>query len=81
MSTKQTFRPDYQSSEVVEAGIELANKVGPESAAEYLSHRGVLESVIKRVISEPEHRRNPGRLRVRDERSLEEGSRSNKFMP
>jgi hypothetical protein len=81
MSTKQTFRPDYQASEVVEAGIELADQVGPESAVEYLSHRGVLESVIRRVISEPEHRRNPGRLRVRDERAAEEGSRSNKFMP
>ncbi len=81
MSTIQTFRPDYQSSEVVEAGIELADQVSPESAVEYLSHRGVLESVIKRVISEPEHRRNPGRLRVRDERSIEEGSRMNKFIP
>jgi hypothetical protein len=80
MSTKETFRPDYQSSEVVEAGIELANRVGPESAANYLSHRGVLEDVIKRVISEPEHRRNPGRLRSRDERLIEEGSRF-KFIP
>jgi hypothetical protein len=50
------------------------------SAAEYLSHRGVLESVIKRVISEPEHRRNPGRLRSRDERLIEEGSRF-KYIP
>ncbi|NYE59494.1 hypothetical protein FHW58_000646 [Duganella sp. 1224] len=79
MSTKQTFRPDYHSSEVVEAGIERADRLGPESAAEYLSHRGVLESVIKRVISEPEHRRNPGRLRSRDERQMEEGARSIKF--
>ena len=81
MSTTQTFRPDHQSSEVVEAGIEWADRVGPESAAEYLSHRGVLESVIKRVVSEPEHRRNPGRLRSRDERLIEEGSRINKFLP
>jgi SOS response regulatory protein OraA/RecX len=44
---------------VVEAGIERADQLGPERAAEYLSHRGVAESVIKRVISEPEHRRNP----------------------
>ncbi len=79
MSTKQTFRPDYQSSEVVEAGIERANRLGPESAAEYLSHRGVLESVIKRVVSEPEHRRNTGRLRSRDEQRIEESSRSLKF--
>ncbi|MYM66731.1 hypothetical protein GTP45_07805 [Pseudoduganella sp. FT55W] len=81
MSTTQTFRPDHQSSEVVEAGIERADRVGPEIAAAYLSHRGVLESVIKRVVSEPEHRRNPGRLRSRDERQIEESSRSSKFKP
>jgi hypothetical protein len=75
MSTKQTFRPDYQSSEVVEAGIQRADRLGPLDAAAYLSHRGVLESVIKRVISEPEHRRNPGRLRSRDERLVEAESR------
>ncbi|MHA4866533.1 hypothetical protein ACXZ1M_02375 [Duganella sp. PWIR1] len=81
MSTTHTFRPDYQSSDVVEAGIERADRLGPESAAEYMSHRGVLESVIKRVVSEPEHRRNPGRLRSRDERQHDESSRLNKFMP
>lgn len=81
MSTTQTFRPDYQSSAVVEAGIERADRLGPESGAEYLSHRGVLENVIKRVISEPEHRRNPGRLRSRDERLVEDSSRFSKFMP
>lgn len=80
MSTTQTFRPDHQSAEVVEAGIERADRVGPESAAEYLSHRGVAEDVIKRVISEPEHRRNPGRRRSRDERMIEESSRANKFL-
>lgn len=81
MSTTQTFRPDYQSSAVVEAGIERADRLGPESGAEYLSHRGVLENVIKRVISEPEHRRNPGRLRSRDERLADEPTRFTKFMP
>jgi len=81
MSTTQTFRPDHQSSEVVEAGIERADRLGPDSAAEYMSQRGVQESVIKRVILEPEHRRNPGRLRSRDERQIEEGSRLNKFNP
>ncbi|WP_432378890.1 hypothetical protein [Duganella sp. P38] len=81
MSTTQTFRPDYQSSEVVEAGIERADRLGPQSGAAYLSTRGVLENVIKRVISEPEHRRNPGRLRSRDERLAEEASRFTKFMP
>jgi len=80
MSTTHTFRPDYISSEVVETGIDLANRVGPESAANYLSQRGVLESVIHRVIAEPEHRRNPGRLKGRDERLLEEGTRF-KYMP
>ena len=80
MSTTHTFRPDYLSSEVVETGIALADRVGPASAASYLSQRGVLEEVITRVISEPEHRRNPGRLRGRDERLIEEGSRF-KFMP
>lgn len=81
MSTKQTFRPDYQSSAVVEAGIERADRLGPQSGAEYLSQRGVLENVIQRVIAEPEHRRNPGRLRSRDERLAEEASRISKFMP
>jgi hypothetical protein len=75
MSTTHTFRPDYLSSEVVETGIDLANRVGAASAATYLSRHGVLEPVIQRVISEPEHRRNPGRLRSRDERLIEEGSR------
>jgi hypothetical protein len=80
MSTTHTFRPDYSSSEVVETGIDLANRVGPASAASYLSRHGVLEPVIQRVIAEPEHRRNPGRLRSRDERMIEEGSRF-KFIP
>jgi len=71
--------PEIKPSSVNSYG-ELADRVGPESAASYLSHRGVLENVIKRVISEPEHRRNPGRLRSRDERLIEEGSRF-KFIP
>ena len=79
MSTTQTFRPDYISSEVVETGIALADHIGPASAESYLSHHGVLPEVIQRVITEPEHRRNPGRLRVRDERLIEEGSRANKY--
>jgi hypothetical protein len=79
MSTTQTFRPDYISSEVVEEGISRADRLGPASAASYLSQRGVLDQVIHRVIAEPEHRRNPGRLRVRDERLIEEGSRAHKY--
>ncbi|MFS2003371.1 hypothetical protein ACEN9F_07020 [Duganella sp. CT11-25] len=79
MSTTHTFRPDYISSEVVEEGIARADRLGAASAATYLSQRGVPEGVIQRVVSEPEHRRNPGRLRSRDERLIEEGSRANKY--
>jgi hypothetical protein len=75
MSTTHTFRPDYVGAEVVEAGIEVADRKGADSAAAYLSHRGVAEDVIQRVVAEPEHRRNPGRLRSRDERLVEEASR------
>ena len=75
MSTTHTFRPDYVGAEVVEAGIEVADRKGAESAASYLSQRGVPANVIQRVVAEPEHRRNPGRLRSRDERLLEEASR------
>jgi hypothetical protein len=75
MSTTHTFRPDYVGAEVVEAGIEVADRKGADSAAAYLSHRGVPEDVIQRVVAEPEHRRNPGRLRSRDERLVEEASR------
>lgn len=79
MSSTHTFRPDYISSEVVEEGISRADRLGAASAATYLSQRGVSEGVIQRVVSEPEHRRNPGRLRSRDERLLEEGSRASKY--
>ena len=75
MSTMHSFRPDYAGAEVVEAGIEVADKKGSDSAAAYLSQRGVPEPVIQRVLSEPEHRRNPGRLRSRDDRLIEEASR------
>jgi len=75
MSTTHTFRPDYVGAEVVEAGIEVADRKGADSAAAYLSQRGVTEDVIQRVVSEPGQRRNPGRLRSRDERLIEEGSR------
>ncbi|GJI99990.1 hypothetical protein RugamoR64_05290 [Duganella rhizosphaerae] len=75
MSTTHTFRPDYVGAEVVEAGIEVADRKGPDSAAAYLSQRGVAATVIQRVVAEPEHRRNPGRLRSRDERLVEEASR------
>jgi hypothetical protein len=75
MSTTHTFRPDYAGAEVVEAGIEVADRKGADSAATYLSQRGVTEEVIQRVVTEPGHRRNPGRLRNRDERLLEEGTR------
>ncbi len=75
MSTTHTFRPDYVGAEVVEAGIEVADRKGPDSATAYLSQRGVADTVIQRVVAEPEHRRNPGRLRSRDERLLEQASR------
>ena len=75
MSTTHTFRPDYVGAEVVEAGIEVADRKGADSAAAYLSQRGVTAEVIQRVVTEPGQRRNPGRLRNRDERLLEEGSR------
>jgi hypothetical protein len=75
MSTTHTFRPDYVGAEVVEAGIEVADRKGADSAAAYLSQRGVAAEVIQRVVTEPGHRRNPGRLRSRDERLIEEGTR------
>jgi hypothetical protein len=75
MSNPHTFRPDYLSSQIVESGIALANQFGPERGAGFLSARGVLEPVIARVLSEPEHRRNGGRLRDREERLNEEASR------
>lgn len=75
MSHSHTFRPDYLSEQVVESGIALANQFGPERGAGYLSARGVLEPVIDRVLSQPEQRRNPGRLRDREAHLNEEASR------
>ncbi|MET0319344.1 MAG: hypothetical protein ABW069_01335 [Duganella sp.] len=67
------------SSEIVQTGIELADQRGPESAAAYLSGRGVLEPVINRVLSEPAQRRNMGRLRGRDDHDLAEEASRYKF--
>lgn len=75
MSTIHTFRPDDAGAEIVEAGIEVADRQGTESAAAYLRTRGVAATVIERVLTAPEHRRNPGRLRGRDDRLLETASR------
>lgn len=80
MSSSHTFRPDLVSSEIVKTGIELADREGPDSAAAYLSERGVLEPVINRVISEPAHRRNMGRLRGKDESLLAEEASRYKFI-
>lgn len=80
MSSSHTYRPDLVSSEIVQTGIELADKNGPASAAAYLSGRGVLEPVINRVLSEPAQRRNMGRLRGKDEHTLAEEASRYKFM-
>jgi len=75
MSTIHTFRPDDAGAEIVEAGIEVAGRQGADSAAAYLRLRGVPATVIDRVLTAPEQRRSPGRLRCRDERLLETASR------
>lgn len=80
MSSSHTFRPDLVSSEIVKTGIELADREGPASATAYLAERGVLEPVIARVISEPAHRRNMGRLRGKDEHALAEEASRYKFI-
>lgn len=80
MSSHHTFRPDYVSSEIVQHGIELADQRGPESAAAYLSGRGVLEPVINRVLQAPAQRRNMGRLRGKDEQALAEEASRYKFI-
>jgi hypothetical protein len=80
MSSSHTYRPDLVSSEIVQTGIELADQKGPESAAAYLSGRGVLEPVINRVLSEPAQRRNMGRLRGKDEHALAEEASRFKYM-
>lgn len=80
MSSSHTFRPDLVSSEIVQTGIELADREGPDSAASYLAERGVLEPVIARVVSEPAHRRNMGRLRGKDDHLLVEEASRYKFI-
>lgn len=80
MSSSHTFRPDLVSSEIVQTGIEKADREGPDSAAAYLSERGVLEPVIARVVSEPAQRRNMGRLRGKDEHLLAEEASRYKFI-
>ncbi|MGV7211400.1 hypothetical protein ACLB1G_26480 [Oxalobacteraceae bacterium A2-2] len=75
MFSKRTHRPDFASSEVVETGISLADRLGIASAVAYLSGRGIPERIIARVLTAPWRRRNPGRLRSREEHLCEEASR------
>jgi hypothetical protein len=75
MYSKHTERPDYVTSEIVESGISLGDEQGLNSAISYLAGCGVPDPVIARVLTAPERRRTMGRMRCRDTRMAEEGSR------
>ena len=57
MQTTKNLRPDTGKADVVEAGIILSSAFGARRAAVFMSERGISDSVIARVLREPEHRR------------------------
>ena len=57
MQTTKNLRPDTGKADVVEAGIILSSAFGVRRAAVFLAEHGISDSVIARVLREPEHRR------------------------